>query len=91
MTKWKPDEPLSDADRELLRPLIEAAREIGMTPTTKEVPSSAKIKSRFRLWKYAVMAAGLPSLNSPEQVQLRQARAALLNSSETNEVGYEQT
>ena len=91
MTKWKPDEPLTEADRELLRPLIDKAREIGMTPTTREVPSSAKIKSRFRLWKYAVMAAGLPSLNSPEQVQIRQARAALLKSSQTDEVCYEQT
>ena len=90
MTKWKPDEPLTEADRELLRPLIDKAREIGMTPTTREVPSSAQIKSRFRLWKYAVMAAGLPSLNSSEQVQIRQARAELLKSTQADEVCYEQ-
>lgn len=90
MVRWNPGDPLTDADRELLQPLIDKAKEIGMTPTTREVSSSAKIKSRFRIWKHAVMAAGLPSLNSTEQIQIRQARAELLRNAETDEVCYEQ-
>ena len=73
MKQWKPGDPLTDNDLELLQPLILSARKTGLTPTTKEIPSASKIKSRFRLWKHAVAAAGLPSLNSPEQTQLRQA------------------
>lgn len=90
MVKWKIGDPVTQADLELLKPLIDMARETGMTPTTKEIESSAKIKSRFRLWKYAVMAAGLPSLNSPEQIRLRQARAEQLKSAEKQEVNHEQ-
>lgn len=90
MVRWNPGDPLTDADIELLQPLIDKAQEIGMTPTTREIPTSAKIKSRFRLWKYAVMAAGLPSLNSTEQIQIRQARAESLKSTQPDEVCYEQ-
>ena len=73
MKQWKPGDPLTDSDLELLQPLILSAQKTGLTPTTKEIPSASKIKSRFRLWKYAVAAAGLPSLNSAEQTQLRQS------------------
>ena len=55
------------ADRELLRPLIERAKELGYTPPRAQVPGSEKIKARFRCWKDAVKAAGLPALNDPEQ------------------------
>ena len=72
MKQWKPGDPLTDSDRELLQPLLDRARETGMTPTVKEIPSASKIKSRFRIWKNAVYAAGLQSLNSAEQTQLRE-------------------
>lgn len=58
-------------DREILKPLIEKAAELGYTPAKAEVGNSAKIKGRFRCWKDAVKAAGLPAVNGPEQVKKR--------------------
>ena len=72
MNQWTPGDPLDEKDNALLLPLKEKARELGRTPTVSEVPSSPQIKRRFRIWKNAVLAAGLPSLNSPEQAHLRQ-------------------
>ena len=65
--------PLTDTDREILKPLIEKAAELGYTPARAEVENSAKIKGRFRCWKDAVKAAGLPALNEPEQVKRKMA------------------
>lgn len=73
MKTWQPDEPLTARDREILAPLIAKAKELGRTPMVSEVPSSALIKSRFRIWKYAVLAAGLPAMNDPDQVRIREA------------------
>jgi hypothetical protein len=66
---WKEGIPLTDTDREILKPLIEKAAELGYTPAKAEVENSAKIKGRFRCWKDAVKAAGLPAVNDPEQVK----------------------
>ena len=74
MQHWKPGDLLSEADRVLLQPMIEKSYELGRTPTVSEVADAARIKSRFRIWKNAVLAAGLPALNSPEQVRLREKR-----------------
>ena len=74
MQHWKPGDLLSEADRVLLQPLIEKSYELGRTPTVSEVADAARIKSRFRIWKNAVLVAGLPALNSPEQVRLREKR-----------------
>ena len=74
MHQWKPGDLLSEADHILLQPMIEKACELGRTPTVSEVADAARIKSRFRIWKNAVLAAGLPALNSPEQVRLREKR-----------------
>lgn len=68
---WEEGMPLTDADRELLRPLLEKAAELGYTPAKSEVVSNAKIKGRFRCWKDAVKAAGLTALNDPEQMRRR--------------------
>ena len=68
---WKPGEVLSEEDRRLLIPLKRRARELGYTPTKKEVPQCGRIKTRFRTWEDAVQAAGLPPLKSAEQQQLR--------------------
>ena len=74
MKQWIPGDPLTESDYELLQPLLDHAAATGMTPTVKEIPTAAKIKSRFRIWKYAVMAAGLQSLNAAEQIWLREAK-----------------
>ena len=68
---WKPGWPLSEEERTLLKPLIARARELGRTPTVKEVAEASRIKAHFRIWRVAVEAASLPSLNDPEQVHLR--------------------
>lgn len=72
MRIWQTGQPLTKRDHELLKPLIDKARELGRTPTVGEVASSAAIKARFRIWKNAVLAAGLPALNDPEQVRIRE-------------------
>lgn len=73
---WKQGEPLTEADKKLLLPLIQKAAELGHTPTKSEVGSFAVvIKDRFRTWGNAVFAAGLPDLRNREQQMLRnQAR-----------------
>lgn len=70
--QWKPGQPLSDEDRVILAPLIARARELGRSPKVGEVPEASRIKARFRIWKYALMAAGLPVMNDPEQVRTRE-------------------
>ncbi|MDO4548315.1 MAG: hypothetical protein Q4D04_09475 [Clostridia bacterium] len=75
MKTWQPNQEISARDREILQPLIDKARELGRTPMVSEVPSAAYIKARFRIWKYAVMAAGLPAMNDPGQVRIREAES----------------
>ena len=70
--QWKPGQPLTEEDRELLRPLLDAARERGHTPRVQDVSNSAEIKTRFRTWKNALVAAGLPLYSAAEQEVLRQ-------------------
>lgn len=69
---WQPGDTLSEGDRALLQPLLLKAAELKRTPTVSEVDSAARIKARFRLWKNAVLAAGLPPLNDPGQTRLRE-------------------
>ena len=71
---WSEGMPLTANDRALLQLLIEKAAELGYTPTISEVPNAGKIKKRFRCWKDAVSAAGLPSMREPEQIQRRMER-----------------
>ena len=70
---WEEGMPLTDTDREILKPLIEKAAELGYAPVKAEVENSAKIKGRFRCWKDAVKAAGLSALNDPQQVKRKMA------------------
>lgn len=73
MKQWQPGQPLTPRDRALLRPLLDRARALGRTPEVSEIETSAAIKARFRIWKYAVLAVGLPAMNDPEQVRAREA------------------
>lgn len=70
---WEEGMPLTEKDLEILRPLIERAEELGYTPAKAEVPNAGKIKGRFRCWKDAVKAAGLPSEKGKEQAEKRMA------------------
>ena len=70
-TPWHPGMPLTPEEEQLLQPLLETAKALGQTPIYKEVPEAWRIKAHFRTWNLAIQAAGLPSLNSAEQVQAR--------------------
>ena len=70
---WTEGMPLTEKDLSLLQSLKDRAAELGYTPLVSEVPDAGKIKSRFRCWKDAVKAAGLPSEKEPEQVARRLA------------------
>jgi len=75
--QWKPGQVLTDEDRELLKPIREAAEKLGHTPRVQDVPNADKIKRRFRIWKNALLAAGFPLYSAPEQEVLRRIAADL--------------
>jgi len=66
---WRPGAPLTEQDKEILAPMIALAEAIGRTPTRGDMRGIRKdrIKSRFRTWQNAILAAGLPNINAPEQ------------------------
>ena len=68
---WAEGQPLTDNDRLLLTPILVKAAELGYTPAKGEVPNAVHIKKRFRIWKDAVAAAGLPEHNDKVQMLLR--------------------
>lgn len=68
---WLPGDSVTEEDRRILQPVLEAYAELGRTPTRHEVGQLSRIKARFRIWEHAVLAAGLPSLKDPTQVLLR--------------------
>lgn len=70
-TPWHPGMPLTPEEKQLLQPLLEAAKALGRTPIHREVPESWRIKAHFRTWNLAVQAAGLPALTSADQTQAR--------------------
>ena len=51
--------------------VIEIYHRQGYVPTMKEVSNFQKLKSRFRTWNNVLLAAGLPSINDPEQKRKR--------------------
>ena len=70
---WSEGMTLTEKDEVLLKYIKDKASELGYTPLISDVPESGKIKGRFRCWKDAVRAAGLPSEREPEQVAKRMA------------------
>ena len=72
MKPWKPGDPLLPGDEELLAPLVARAVELGRSPKVGEVENASQLKARFRIWKNALAAAGLPAMNDPAQVKLRE-------------------
>jgi len=75
MVQWNPGDPLDARDHALLQPLKDKARKLGRTPTVSEVETAANIKRLFRIWKNAILAAGLPALATPEQIKLRERQS----------------
>ena len=74
---WKEGDPLTDEDEALLQILRNRALELGYTPLVADVRDASKIKGRFRCWKDAIKAAGLPSERDPAQVAKRMATHAM--------------
>ena len=70
---WTEGMPLTEKDLSLLQTIKDRAAELGYTPLVSDVQDAGKIKGRFRCWKDAVKAAGLPSEKEPEQVARRLA------------------
>lgn len=70
---WHEGMALTEKDEVLLKYIKNRASELGYTPLISAVPESGKIKRRFRCWKDALKAAGLPSERDPDQVAKRMA------------------
>lgn len=68
---WKPGDKLTAKDEKLLESIRIAYKHLGYPPAKHDVPNAAAIKSRFRLWSDALMAAGIPQINDPEQRRKR--------------------
>ncbi len=68
---WHEGKPLTESDEQLLQIIRDRAEELGYTPIVADVRESGRIKGRFRCWKDAIKAAGLPSEKDPEQVAKR--------------------
>ena len=69
---WKPGQSLTDEDLELLKEVKEVYQRQGYVPSKKEVSNVSDLKMRFRTWGNVLKAAGLPSLQDPEETKKRQ-------------------
>lgn len=67
MNAWKPGDPLTEADLEMLQPVIAASVQLGFSPRTSDIPNARQLKKRFRIWKNVLIAAGLPTHAGPIQ------------------------
>lgn len=79
---WKPGDPLTEADLQLLSEIWIVYRQLDYVPSQKEVPGAKAIKKRFRTWGEAIAAAGLPRYNDAGQVYQRQKKQQEVKESE---------
>ena len=72
---WKPGDVWRESDRELLQEVQEFYQKNGYSPRKEDMKPQivGKLKSRFRIWKNVILAAGLPDLNSAEMQQKRKS------------------
>lgn len=71
---WKPGQPITEQDYKLLDRVRVFYSENGYTPTKADMADIgyvSKLKSRFRIWKNVIIAAGLPDINSAENQKKR--------------------
>ena len=70
---WCPGDALTQEDEALLQEVKEFFRQNGYSPRKEDLKSQTVciLKSRFRIWKNVILAAGLPDLNSAEMQQKR--------------------
>ncbi|MBE5892744.1 MAG: hypothetical protein E7286_05115 [Lachnospiraceae bacterium] len=70
---WRPGDALKEEDEVLLREVKAFYQKNGFSPRKEDIKPQivSKLKSRFRIWKNVILAAGLPELNSAEMQQKR--------------------
>ena len=71
---WKPGQPVTAEDLQLLQRVKDFYEENGYSPTKEDLNDCTyvvELKARFRTWGNILIAAGLPGRNDPEQVKKR--------------------
>lgn len=70
---WRPGDALKEEDEVLLEEVKAFYQKSGFSPCKEDIEPQivGKLKSRFRIWKNVILAAGLPDLNSAEMQQKR--------------------
>ena len=73
---WQPGEPVTEKDRELLKPITDFYQKEGYAPSRSELPHStvSELKARFRIWKNVILAAELPDWNDVEAQERRKEK-----------------
>lgn len=69
--KWRPGDPVTEREEPILESVRRAYEELGRTPRESEMPGF-EYRERFMYWTDVLAAAGLPPLNDPEQIGLRE-------------------
>lgn len=70
---WRPGDAIKEEDEALLQEVKAFYQKNGYSPRKEDMKPQlvCKLKSRFRIWKNVILAAGLPDLNSAEMQQKR--------------------
>lgn len=81
---WKPGDELTEDDKKLLQIVWELYSILGRTPKKSECTKSYLLKVRFRTWNNVILACGLPSLNTKEEMEKRKMIQGRLESNYEN-------
>ena len=88
---WKPGQPITEQDYKLLDRVRVFYSENGYTPTKADMADIgyvSNLKSRFRIWKNVIIAAGLPDINSAENQKKRIEKQNEAKKNIIDESGY---
>ena len=90
---WCPGDILKEEDEALLQEVKAFYQKNGYSPRKEDMKPQlvCKLKSRFRIWKNVILAAGLPDMNSAEMQQKRKiAQAEGPNEECSKEEGFKE-
>ena len=76
---WKPGQPVTEEDNNLLQKVKDFYTENGYSPSKADMNDESyvvELKARFRTWGNIMVAAGLPYINAPENQKIRQQKSA---------------
>lgn len=73
---WRPGDPVTKKDQELLNVVNEFYQREGYAPCRGDLSSMvvSDLKARFRTWKNVILAAGLPYWNDAETQKKRKSK-----------------